>query len=114
VPQLAGSVCKSVQVVPQSVSDPQPHAPLTQSPPAGHEALQAPQLFASFARSTHAPLQSVSAGPESAVHEVEQLPLAQTIAAPSEVQTLPHPPQLFGSLWVDVHTPLHRSPPFAH
>ena len=114
-PQLAGSVCVSVQVIPQSVSAPQEQAPLTQSAPAGHGELHAPQLFASFERSTQAPPQSVSAPLESVSHEVAQVPAAQTLSAPPSVaQTWPHDPQLLGSLSVAVHTPLHRCPPFAH
>jgi hypothetical protein len=113
-PQFAGSLDVSVHVVPHSVSDPQEQLPATQSAPDGHGELHAPQLLASFKRSTHAPPQSVRAGPESVVHEVVHFPSAQAIVAPSEVQTFPHAPQLFGSLWVAVHTPLHRSPPFEH
>jgi hypothetical protein len=114
-PQLAGSVCVSVHVMPQSVSVPQEQAPPTQSAPVGHGELHAPQLFESFARSTQALPQSVSVGPESVAHDVVHTPAAQTLPAPpSPVQTLPHVPQLFGSLWVVAHTPLHRCPPSEH
>jgi hypothetical protein len=44
-PQLLGSLIKSVQDEPQSVSaPPQLHAPFAQPAPSGHAELQAPQL----------------------------------------------------------------------
>lgn len=114
-PQLAGSFWVSVQARPQSVSVPQVQALLTQLAPAGHGELQAPQLFASLARSTQALLQSVSAGPASVPHDVVHTPAAQTLPLPpSAAQEFPQLPQLFGSLWVAVQTPLQRCPPFAH
>jgi hypothetical protein len=90
------------------------HALFTQFAPVGQGELQAPQLFASFARSTHAPLQSVSAGPESVPHEVVHTPAAQTVPVPpSAAHDFPHAPQLLGSLCVAVQTPLQRCPPLA-
>lgn len=114
-PQLRGLVCVSVHESPQSVSAPHVQAPATQSAPVGQGELHAPQLFASFWRLTHAPEHSVSAGPESDVHVVVQTPPAHNVPVPpSEPHTLPHAPQLSGSLCVAVHTPLQRWPPFAH
>jgi len=92
---------------------PQVHALLTQLAPVGQAALHPPQFAESFPVSTHALLQSVSAGPASAEHDVVHTPPAQTgVEPPSVAQTLLQLPQLFGSLWVAVQTLLQRCPPF--
>jgi hypothetical protein len=56
---------------------------------------------------THAPLQFVSP----AMHMPEHIPPEQTWPVG---HTLPQAPQLFGSLWVAVHTPEQRASPFVH
>jgi hypothetical protein len=72
----------------QSVSVPHEQALLTQLAPVGHAWLQPPQLAESFAVSTQALSQSVSAGPASIEHDVVHTPSAHTGGAPpSDVQT---------------------------
>jgi hypothetical protein len=113
-PQLFGSLCVSVQVVPQSVSAPQVHAAFTHDAPDGHDLLHPPQFAGSSWMSTQALLQSVSA-PASESQDVAHAPSTQNAPPPSiALQTLPQPPQLFGSLCVAVQTPLQRVPSLAH
>ncbi len=72
------------------------------SPPV-HAAPQTPQSFAFVVRSTHAPAQSVSAGPASVAHDSAQTPRRHTSPAP---HAAPHRPQFFGSVNVSTHAPL--------
>ncbi len=112
-PQLSGSLAVSVQAVPHSVSEPHVQAAFTHEAPVGHDLLQPPQFAGSSWVSTQASLQSVRE-PASSLHVVEQWPFAQSAPPPSTAeQTVPQPPQLFGSLCVAVHTPSQRVPPFA-
>ncbi len=113
-PQLFGSFCVSVQVVPQSDSAPQVQAAFTHDAPAGHDLLHPPQFAGSSSMSTQALVQSVSA-PASESQDVAHVPSTQKAPPPSiALQALPQAPQLFGSLCVAVQTPLQRMPPFAH
>ena len=66
---------------------------------------QDPQFNGSLATLTQALLQSLSAEEHVSAHA----PCEQTSPA---AQTLSQPPQLFGSLATDVHTPLQRIPLF--
>jgi hypothetical protein len=116
-PQFRGSICVSEHDVPQSVSlAPQTHWLATQLAPAGQGVLQAPQLSGSLVRSTHEPPQvdraePPSGAPASAAHVELQLPCAHTSPA---AHASPQPPQLFGSLCVRMHWPLHLMPALAH
>jgi hypothetical protein len=53
---------------------------------------------------THWPLQQTFGGPQ---ETPPQLHAPATHSCPAG-HTVPHPPQLFGSVWVLTHTPLHR------
>ncbi len=112
LPQLAVALWVSTHAVPQRVS-PAPHEQTlpAQLAPAAQGLLQAQQLFASVARSTQAPSQSVVGSPATVAQELAQAPREQTVP---DGHARPHPPQLSGSLWVEVQTPLQRVPPFAH
>jgi hypothetical protein len=107
-PQLALSLCVSAQVAPHCESPAaHVHAPLTQLAPVGHCVAQAPQLSGSVVVSTHA-LPHATSGD---VQLTPQTPALQSGVPASAEQTMPQPPQLFGSLWVRVHVLLHRIPP---
>ena len=109
---VGGSVCVSVQVGRRASPRRRCTRRSRSRPLSAHGELHAPQLFASFWRSTQAPPHSVSVGPESVVHVVVHTPAAQTLraAAVRAAQTFPHAPQLSGSLCVVVQTPLQRMP----
>jgi hypothetical protein len=118
-PQLLGSVLRLASqpslLTPLQLAQPKvppgagemqmkPHVPLTQVALAlgggGHTLPQAPQLFASFVRSTHVPPPS---GPAPqlvwpAAQEPAQKPLAQPAVPPAGARhTWPQAPQLLGS-----------------
>jgi hypothetical protein len=93
-------------------------APATQVSPEGQATPQAPQLFGSVWRSTHAVPQVVSVHPDDTVHsplvqtwpagqslsvvhaDASQTPAAQLVPG---AQTSPQPPQLLGSVCVSTH-----------
>ena len=115
VPQLKASLCVSIHETPHSASGAQsaaqpagrqngvappqttPGVPVAAS---GQLGLQPPQWLASPWVLTHWPQHSVRPAPQ----PVEQLPLEQRVPG---VHTLPHAPQLSGSLTMLVQPPLH-------
>ncbi len=118
-PQLRGSICVFEHVVPQSESLPEhEHWLPMQLAPAGHGWLQAPQLLGSLVRSMQElphvvrPAPPSTAAPPSTSPQLKvQTPSSHTVPG---AQTTPQPPQLFGSLCVRAHTPLHLMPALAH
>jgi hypothetical protein len=115
-PQLLESVCVSVHE-PLHIVSPveQVQFPALQVPPAPHELSHLPQFLLSVCTSTQElPLQAVSGGPESVVQSAWHLPFAQKGLPFITEHVMPHPPQLFGSLWIAVHAPpLHSASPGA-
>jgi hypothetical protein len=111
-PQLALSACGLTQVTPHCRSGEQLQTPPTQLAPFAHWWPHVAQLSGSVDTSTQLLLQFVSATPAALVpHKRVHAPFEQTGVVAGH--TLAHAPQLFGSLCVCVHTPLHRKPPLA-
>jgi hypothetical protein len=107
-PQLLESFCRfwqaplhEVSPVEQAVT----HWLLSQTWPAPHTRLQAPQFAGSVVSCTHLLLQVVL--PAGHRHWL----LTHWPPGPHE---LPHAPQLLGSAWVKVHEPLHNVWPPKH
>jgi hypothetical protein len=107
-PQLLLSVCGSTQAAAHCRSPAaHAHVAFTQFPPFGHCVPQPPQLTGSAVVSTHAPLQLTKGD----VQATPQAPLSHVGVPESAEQTLPHEPQLSGSLSVRVHALSQRMPP---
>jgi hypothetical protein len=106
-PQFVESVSSRTQALPQGEKGAVhaiPHLPaLHTAPPfggTGQALLQAPQLAAFEVRSTHAPLHVVVP----AGHRSTHFPAEQAVFAP---HFTPHPPQLFGSMFVATQAAPH-------
>jgi hypothetical protein len=109
-PQLALSEFGLTHVTPQRRSPgAQLHMPPMQSAPFAHCVPHMPQLRGSIVRSTHAFAQFVSGAPAAVAPQMsEHEPFEQVGVLAG--QTLPHAPQLFGSLCVGMHVPPQRIP----
>ncbi len=104
LPQFDGSVCVNAQR-PLHTTAPEKHEhtlALQKRPPV-QTVPQPPQLLESNVGFTQRPEQAI----KGAVHVVHAPP---THACPAP-HTVPHEPQLFGSVAVNVHVPAHKSPP---
>src|SRR5262249_16983393 len=80
------------------------HFPDAQPWPLGQGLLQSPQFCVSDDVSTHCPLHAESCEGHCDAHPLD----TQTSVG---LHTTPHPPQLFGSATVEMHTPLQSDSP---
>jgi hypothetical protein len=97
--------------------------PVVQMSPAGQLTPHCPQFWGSLWRSVHVVRHSVPLHDTTHVPPMHTWPMAQLASvvhamaehAPAvhvspAAQMEPHAPQLFGSLWVSMHVPLHTTP----
>jgi hypothetical protein len=103
-PQCAGSLDRSMQRSPHAVPMQMPgtHSPALHASLIPHSRPHRPQSSCAVSVSTHPPLQSV----RPVEHDATHAPASQNGASPAQVA--PHPPQLFGSDWLSMHTPSQK------